>query len=187
MWAGQNGVKVMLKRAYSSYQRTEWFKITPKLLDPWICNLLMVQLNSTHLLPLVSGKLEAQKLNHLKAPSHLPSVCCWLPFGHIGFLSWGSLMLLLLAALSLFPTGEAGEWWSHPHEGPLCRLTSWDSLAPNTVPSSPRVSISWKVNHLEAVFFSLPRHWCHMTSILPCLLLGSIKSKSFHQIKKERP
>ena len=34
VWAGQNGVKVMLKRAYSSYQRTEWFKITPKLLDP---------------------------------------------------------------------------------------------------------------------------------------------------------
>ena len=121
VWAGQNGVKVMLKRAYSSYQRTEWFKITPKLLDPWICNLLMVQLNSTHLLPLVSGKLEAQKLNHLKAPSHMPSVCCWLPFGHIGFLSRGSLMLLLLAALFLFPTGEAGEWWSHPHEGPL-----WD-------------------------------------------------------------
>ena len=93
VWAGQNGVKVMLKRAYSSYQRTEWFKITPKLLDPWICNLLMVQLNSTHLLPLVSGKLEAQKLNHLKAPSHMPSGCCWVSFGYIGFFSWGPLML----------------------------------------------------------------------------------------------
>lgn len=66
----KNGVKVMLKRAYSSYQRTEWFKITPKLLDPWICNLLMVQCEQHPSAPTGVREAWSPEAESLRAPSH---------------------------------------------------------------------------------------------------------------------
>ena len=116
VWAGQNGVKVMLKRAYSSYQRTEWFKITPKLLNPWICNLLMVQCEQ-----------------HPSAPIGVREA--WSPEAESleGFLTHAQWLLLavlwahwFLATRAPYVVSLHGILWLHP----------------NTVPGSPRVSIS---------------------------------------------
>ena len=96
--------------------------------------------------------------------------------------------------------------WRLPHTCPLvdagCPLSTLVSchgaphvisllgilwLCPITVPGSPRMSVSWKVNHLEAVFFSLPRLWWHTTPILTCLLLGQSRAKAFCRLKSGGP
>ena len=145
----------------SSYQRTEWFKITPPLLDPWICSLLMV-------------------------------LCAQLPSAPIGVReAWSpeakSLECSLTLAQWLLLTVLWAHWFLTTRASQVVSLHEILWPHPNTVPGSPSVSIYQKVNHLEGVFFSLSRVWCHTTSILPCLLLGQSRARAFTRLKRKGP
>ena len=72
------------------------------------------------------------------------------------------VLFLLLAALSLFPTGEAGEWWSHPQR-PRPTPHGTDLLRCYTHAHSGPGSCK-EISELRSNFLKDHQHWSHLPS-----------------------